>query len=46
MASIGCVEVCDAFAGKFKMLLLVMANRNMSCSGQGQPALSVPRLDK
>jgi len=32
MFTIGMVEICHAFAGKFKMLLLVLPNRHMCCS--------------
>jgi hypothetical protein len=31
VVAVGRIEVCYAFTGKLKMLLLIMSNRNMSC---------------
>lgn len=32
MVPVGVVEVCGTFTGKLEVLLLIMANRDMSCS--------------
>jgi hypothetical protein len=32
MVPVGVVEVCGTFTGKLEVLLLIMANRYMSCS--------------
>lgn len=33
MRTVGMIEVCHAFAGKLKVLLLIVTNRNMCSSG-------------